>query len=223
MRAARRVRAYPLLRLGQMSSSRPLSRASGFDRGTPVDRYYIERFLADHSADIRGRVLEVGEDVYSRRFGGGRVERQDILHIDDSNAAATLVGDLADPRTLPSGAFDCIILAQTLQYVFDLPAAVRTIRRALRPGGVALITVPGVAPISLDDWRDFYYWRFTGASLDKLLNLEFEASNIAVSAFGNLYAATHFLHGAAVEEVGRKKLQGLMPEYAIVIAARVVA
>ena len=35
------------------------ARAGGRDRGTPIDRHYIERFLDEHRADIRGRVLEV--------------------------------------------------------------------------------------------------------------------------------------------------------------------
>ena len=48
----------------------PVSRSFGFDRGTPVDRRYIEQFLARHAAAIRGDVLEVGDDGYTRRFGG---------------------------------------------------------------------------------------------------------------------------------------------------------
>jgi SAM-dependent methyltransferase len=216
------MRSYPRLRFGQISSSRPLSYACGFDRGTPVDRYYIERFLAAHSGDIHGRVLEVGEDLYSRRFGKGRVSQQDILHIDGSNASATLVGDLASPATLPMNAFDCIILTQTLQYIFDLNAAATHLRTALRPGGALLITVPAIAPISPDPWRESYFWRFTAYSLERLLTNAFGSANVSVFPFGNLYAATAFLHGAAVEELNERKLQAQMPEYEVVIAARAV-
>jgi len=69
-------RLWPLIRrarrpyFGTWASTEPLSRAFGYDRGTPVGRYYIETFLAHRSSDIRGRVLEIGEDAYSRRFGG---------------------------------------------------------------------------------------------------------------------------------------------------------
>ena len=210
-----------MLRIGQIASARPLSRSSGFDRGTPIDRYYIERFLAAHSEDIHGRVLEVGDDNYSRRFGGERITRQDVLHIDDP--AATFVGDLGAPGLLPSGAFDCIILTQVLQYVFDVPAAVKQIRNALRPAGVALITVPGVAPISRDQWRESFYWRFTEPALTRLLTADFEPASVAVAPFGNVYAASLFLHGAAVEEANRKKLQAVDPALAIVLTARAVA
>ena len=39
----------------------PLSDVWGFDRGTPVDRYYIECFLEGQRRDITGRILEVAE------------------------------------------------------------------------------------------------------------------------------------------------------------------
>lgn len=220
--AVRRASAFPRVRIGQFSSTRPLSRGSGYDRGTPIDRYYIEQFLAAHASDVRGRVLEVGGNTYSAQLGGDRVTQQDVLHIDGRNSAATIVGDLSVAGVLPPNAFDCIILTQTLQYVFDLPAAVRQIRESLRVGGVALITVPGVAPVAPDAWRDSYYWRFTVQSLRRLLEEAFGPSNVTVQPFGNLYAATHFLHGAAAEEASRSKLATVDRDFAIVIAARVV-
>ena len=51
--------------LGTLRRTRPLSNDFGYDRGTPVDRYYIERFLAQHRSDVRGRVLEVKEPIYT--------------------------------------------------------------------------------------------------------------------------------------------------------------
>lgn len=217
------MRTYPLLRVGQFSSSRPLSKAFGFDRGTPIDRLYIEGFLQSHSADIRGRVLEVGDDSYSRRFGGDRISAQDILHIHAGNPAATIVGDLADPATLPADCFDCMILTQTLQYVFDLETAVANIRRSLRPGGVGLITVPAISPLCEDEWKASHYWLFTALSLERLLASEFDRDKISVATHGNLYAATAFLHGAAVEEVNGSKLRGTDSSYPVTISARVVA
>ena len=223
LRGAKRFRGHFVLRLGRIGATRPLSAWSGFDRGLPIDRYYIERFLAQHKADIRGRVLEAGDDGYSRRFAGGPIDRQDVLNIDLGRPATTIAGDLADPGTLPEGAFDCVLLTQTLQYVFDVPAALANIRRSLRPGGVALLTFPGIAPISPDDWRDHFYWRFTAPSVERLLAGAFDPGKVEVFPFGNMYAATAFLHAAAAQEVETKKLQPVMPDYAIVIAARAVA
>lgn len=221
--AVRRAQGRVAVRVGQIGSSRPLSRVWGLDRGKPIDRYYIEQFLAAHAGDVRGHVLEVGDDNYSRQFGGNRVTNQDILHLDTSNPAATITGDLSKPGTLPANRFDCIIMTQTLQYVRDVPVALKQIRKALRRGGVALITVPGLSPLCADDWRGSFFWRFTEVSFREILGESFDAAKIDVAAFGNLYAATLLLHGAALEEANRKKLQPLVPEYAILIAGRVVA
>lgn len=219
----RRARSSLGLRVGQISSTRPLSSIYGYDRGTPIDRLYIEGFLQRHSADIRGNVLEIGDDSYSRRFGADRIARQDVLHIHAGNPAATIVGDIATSGTLPTAAFDCIILTQTLQYVFDLQVAVRELRQALRPGGVLLLTVPAVSPICADEWQDSHLWLFTSRVIQRLLSGSFDADKITVSEYGNLYAATAFLHGAAVEEVSRRKLLPVKRDYAIMIAARAVA
>lgn len=211
------------MRLGRVSSLTPLSTIFGYDRGTPIDRLYIESFLARHASDIRGHVLEVGDDGYSRRFGGERITRQDILNIDPNDPVATIVGDLAKPGTLSEDFFDCIIMTQTLQLVFDLPSAVNHIRRSLRPGGVLLLTVPAIGPLCADQWQESFYWSLTPRSVERLLKSSFDPSKVEVSPFGNLYAATAFLHGAAIEEVSRSKLKPVDPGYAITIAARAVA
>ena len=114
--------------------TRPLSDFWGFDRGTPVDRHYIEGFHAEHRGDIRGRVLEVQDSVYTDLLGSG-VEARDVLDIDPANPRATIVADLAKTEALPEAVFDCFILTQTLHLIYDLRAAVRGCHHLLRPGG----------------------------------------------------------------------------------------
>lgn len=221
-RAVRRIHGIGAMNVGRIRSARPISKNWGYGRGTPIDRHYIEGFLGGHASDVRGHVLEVQEDDYSRRFGGPGVTRQDILNVDASNPLATIIGDLADPATLPAGQFDCIILTQTLHLVFDMAAAVANIRRALRPGGVALITVPGITPVRPVDDYD-WFWSLTDTALSRLLRRSFEPDKVEVSTYGNLAAATAFLHGAAVEEVGRRRLAQPDPAYPVTVAARCVA
>lgn len=210
------------MNLGRVSSGRPLSRNWGYDRGTPIDRFYIEDFLTRHRADVKGRVLEVQEDDYSRRFGGSAVTHQDVLNLDSSNPKATIIGDLADPATLPEGQFDCILLTQTLHLVFDMAAAMANVRRALKPGGVALITVPGITPLQPGLGYD-WYWSLTEDSLRKLVHAEFDPAKVELESHGNLFAATAFLHAAAVQEVPRRKLKRFDPAYPVTVAARAVA
>jgi SAM-dependent methyltransferase len=210
------------MRSGQIASTSALSTDWGFDRGLPVDRYYIERFLSTHSADMGGRVLEIAEDTYSRRFGGSKVERQDILSLGPHDAA-TIVGDLAEPGVLPASAFDCIILTQTLHLIFDLQSAVEQLHRSLRPGGVLLLTVPGITPVDRGEWKKSWHWSLTDSSLGRLLSGPFGREKIELSVQGNLYAATAFLHGAAVEELSRRKLDAIDPAYPVTVAARAIA
>src|SRR5690606_28448862 len=70
--------------LGTLRRTTPLSDRFGSDRGTPVDRYYIENFLEEHRQDIRGRVLEVKDSDYTDRYGTA-VERREVLDIDPAN------------------------------------------------------------------------------------------------------------------------------------------
>ena len=135
--------AIPRVEFGTLRRLTPISANWGFDRGLPVDRYYIERFLARCASDIRGRVLEIEDDMYTRRFGGERVTARDILHVNDENERATIVGDLAGADHIPSDRFDCVILTQTLHIIYDTRAVLQTLNRILRPGGVLLATFPG--------------------------------------------------------------------------------
>jgi glycosyltransferase involved in cell wall biosynthesis len=208
------------VRFGDLDSVTPISDEFGFDRGTPIDRYYIEAFLRQNAADIAGRVLEVGDDAYCRRFGGPRITHQDVLHVTADNPMATLVGDLSQPGTLPAGAFDCLVLTQTLHLIFDLRAAIIEMHRAMKPGGVVLLTVPGITQIDRGTWGGTWFWSFTPASAEALFAPVFGAANVRVEARGNVFAATAFLQGLAVEEVDTKKLQVDDACYPVVVAVR---
>ena len=102
----------------------PISKKFGADRGTILDRYYIEVFLGQHRGDVRGRVLEIGDNFYTLRFGGDKVNKSDVLHVEAGNPLATIVADLTSADEVPSNTFDCIIFTQTIQMIYDIPAAI---------------------------------------------------------------------------------------------------
>lgn len=216
--ALRRLRRP--FRLGRFDTA-PISTEWGFDRGTPIDRYFIERFLEAHAADVRGRVLEVKSSEYTRRFDRG-VVRADVLDIDPHNEQATIVADLTAADDVPAGVFDCFILTQTLQFIYDAPAAVRHAHRLLAPGGVLLVTVPVVARISPRYGPETEYWRFTAASCRRLFGDVFGPANVEVSTSGNLLVDMAFLQGAAVEEFPRAKLEVNDPFFPLIVAVRAV-
>ena len=146
----------------------------------------------------------------------------DVLSLEADNPRATIIGDLADPRTLFAGRFDCIILTQTLHLVFDMSCALSNLHRALRPGGVLLVTVPGITPLDRAEYLDSWYWSLTGPALRRLMSGPFRPEEVGVEAYGNLHAATAFLHAAAVEEVSKRRLDKRDPVDPVTIAARAI-
>jgi SAM-dependent methyltransferase len=209
-------------RWGNLRRWRPFSEHFGNDRGTPVDRVYIARFLAEHAVDVRGHVLEVGDPAYTRRYGGSMVTSGDVLDIDPGNQAATIVADLARPGSLPSDRFDCFLLIQTLQYVADVQTALRNAWQSLRPGGVLLVCVPGISRLDPVPGPDHDLHRFTPAGLAATLRATLPAAEQRAVGYGNLLAAVAFLYGLAAEELRPEELAAYDPHYPVLAAARVV-
>jgi SAM-dependent methyltransferase len=194
----------------------PRSDVFGLDRGTPIDRFHIERFLESHSDRIRGRALEIGAATYVRRYGAA--ERVDVLHAQEGNPEATFVGDLQQPTVLPPAAFDCIVLVQTLHVIADPAAAIRHCHAALAPGGCILATMPGISQISrydMDRWGD--YWRVTERGAQTLFGAVFSPEDLDVEAHGNAATACAFLQGLAAEELSAELLDARHPDYPLVV------
>lgn len=199
----------------------PVSAVFGYDRGKPVDRHYIEAFLAANRADIRGRCLELGDPAYITRFGQG-VTQADVLHYVEGNPQATIVGDLAHAPHIPDNSFDCIIFTQTLQMIWEPAAALHTLHRILKPGGVALVTSAGIAKIGRrlgrDPWGE--YWHFTGQSLTRACIEIWGEPQVQVRTYGNVMTACAFLQGLAAEELLPRHLDHHDPDFEVIVAAR---
>jgi hypothetical protein len=201
----------------------PVSRTFGFDRGKPVDRWYIERFLAAHADDVRGRVLEVAEATYTQWYGGDGVTQSDVLFAAPGNPEATVVGDLTTGQGLPREAYDCFVMTQTLQVIYDLSAAVQGTRDVLAPNGVLLATVPGISQISREDRRDWGdWWRFTSDSVRRLFGDAYGNENVEVEAQGNVLSAACFLYGFAAEELSEAELAYRDPDFELLMTIRAV-
>lgn len=213
----------PLVDLGKLERTSPVSILFGYDRGKPIDRYYIENFLLHHKLAIHGRVLEMGDNTYTKRFGGDIVEQSDIFHAIEGNPSATIVADLTRADNIPTNTFDCIILTQTLQFVYDISAAVNHLYRILKPAGILLITLLGISQISRYDMdRGGDYWRFTTLSTQRLFEEKFSPENVEVRAYGNVLAATAFLYGLAIEDIKSEQFDYHDPDYQMLITVRAV-
>jgi len=223
--ARRRLSQWPPVggvRFGSLRRVSPISDDFGFERGLPIDRHYIEQFLAEHAAAVRGRVLEVGDSTYATRFGaGGAVEKIDVLDVDPGNPRATLIADLTNAEQLPADAFDCVICTQTLQYIYDVHAAVRTLHGILRPGGTVLATVSCVSRVWTKGDRLYGdYWRFTSRSSRLLFEEVFAPGEVTVASYGNVLSAASFLYGLATTELRREELDFHDPGVPLLIGVR---
>jgi hypothetical protein len=196
---------------------KPVSEVFGLDRGTPVDRYYIEKFLQSNTSLIKGNVLEIAENTYSKKFGGA-VTAFEILHYNNENPQATIIGDLTNISTLPSEKIDCFICTQTFQFIYNFKDAIAGARHLLKKDGVILATFAGISQISrydMDRWGD--YWRFTTLSASKAFEEVFGEGKVQVDFYGNVLSAVAFLEGISAEELTPAELDHKDQNYQVLI------
>lgn len=196
----------------------PINRNFGFKRGTPIDRYYIEKFLEKNRKYIKGNICEIAENKYSKLYSNAADCNYEILNFTPSNEA-TIIGDLTNISSLPKSKIDCFICTQTFNFIYDIKESIKGAYYLLRPNGVLLATVAGLEQISrydMERWGD--YWRFTDLSIRKLFSEVFGVENISVEIYGNIVSATSLLYGIAVEDFSdRSLLDSVDQDYQVLI------
>lgn len=199
----------------------PVSRYFGSERGKPVDRFYIEEFLEKNKECVCGSVMEFGDDTYSKMYGGDRILHQYIAHVNRSDTCYTKI-DLGTGEGVIDELADCIICTQVLQYVPNLKSAFSNIYRMLKPNGVALISVPGIKSISLqddDNWGD--RWSFTVRSVKELCMTIVDQESFSVESFGNVKVTIAYLYGLCVEDLKIEDFDYLDTQYPFLICAKI--
>jgi hypothetical protein len=194
------IRRKKVVRFPDLERARPVSSLFGIERGLPIDRYYIEKFMKENAGFIKGFVLEIGDNYYTKKYGN-TVEGSDILDVSPENKKATIIADLTQLPDSGTNRYDCVICTQTYNFIFKVEKAVEGVSSLLKPGGVLLATAAGISQISRYDmnrWGDF--WRFTTASISKLHTPYFNKS-LSVKHYGNVLAACAFLQGISVEDL----------------------
>ena len=145
-----------------------------------------------------------------------------MLNRYEGHPETTFVGDLCDGSNLPSDAFDCIVLTQTLHLLFDMPKAVATLWRVLRPGGVLLVTVPWISSIDRGEWGGDWYWSISPKALTRLLSGPFPSEGATVRSYGNVLSAAAFIYGLAEQELSPAELDVHDPFCPVLVAGRAV-
>lgn len=196
------ARRYPIPRWGNMRRVTPFSNYFGFERGTPVDRFYVAAFFTAHRSEITGRVLEIQSTDHIERFGVGVTTAHSI----DINPAfkPTFCCDLAQAQNvIASESYDCFLLPNTLAHVRDLEPALQNAYRVLAPGGVILATCPGFVPL-IPDGDDF--WHLSAAGWRYVFENACPESILDVESHGNCLTAVAAMYGLAHEELTPNEL-----------------
>lgn len=206
------VKGRGLPRWGNLRRLRPFSDNFGWDRGTPVDRYYVDRFFARHRADITGDVLEIDRNIYTRRYGN---DLRTVHSVDISPASEpTFLCDLAHCESiLPSEAYDCVLLPCTLQHFRELELCLRNVLRVVKPGGVVLANAAGLFRL---DEVGLDFWRPTPDGWREMLRNAWPDCEVIVEGEGNCLAVVAINLGLALEELRPEELDNYDARFPVV-------
>lgn len=194
----------------------PVSRNYGAEFGKPIDRYYIERFLESSREYIQGDVIEIEDTTYTERYGHS-LKRYAALHVEDTDGC--IKGNLDTGEGIEDGMADCLICTQTLQYIYHPENAAKNIRKMLKVGGTALITMPFLCQYfeGAHSWND--YWRATPQCLKRILEQAFGEANVEAGSFGNVKTAVGFLYGLCREDIEESDFDYNDREYPVTVWA----
>ncbi len=211
---------YPLIGSIADMKTEPISRQFGTERGTPIDRYYIDEFLKQHSEFIGGEVLEIEDNTYTARFGGAKVVHSIVMDVDAANDGVSFNGNLETGEGIKDEVADCFILTQTLMYIFDLKSAAHNINRILKPGGIVLITCSGISQNSIR-CMDHYgcYFNFNKDVFAKMFQEETTLQVVETGSYGNVKTVSAHLNGLCCEDLTEKDFMPNDKYYPLIVYA----
>lgn len=199
---------------------RPISHIYGFDRGEPIDRYYIEKFLDKNRQFIKGNCLEILNNTYTEKYGGENVSRSDILDIDKNNKSANIYADLRNMPEIANESYDCIILTQVLQFIDDYESAIRECKRIMKSGGVLLATLPSLSRIDVASGVGRDFWRWTPAGAKYAFSKYFNKEKLEVEGWGNVLVGTGFWVGMAQNDLKKTQMDYWDPNFPILVSIK---
>jgi SAM-dependent methyltransferase len=128
--------------------------------GPDFHRLQLEKWVWDRREDLGYLVLDVGQGDTPRRWFGDGYFTFGLYGCD-------VTGDLLD-IPLDSDSLDGVVLTEVLEHCADPFAAIKEVRRVLKPGGLLFVTSPFFWP---DHRTSNYpdYWRFTEQAWELML------------------------------------------------------
>ncbi|CAH2574074.1 MAG: hypothetical protein RLZZ532_2939 [Cyanobacteriota bacterium] len=194
---------------GDLKKAVPICQAFGLTRGTPVDRYYLSKYLQEIQTQISGNILEIGgipkdKDFYEVNPGTS----YQIMNI-EPGLGIDIVGDAHDTSMIKPESFDSIVIFNVLEHCYAPWQVVENIYTWLKPGGKCFAMVPSSIRIHatpMDYWRplpDAFAWMFRNFSHQKLY------------IYGNPITVIASYHGIVTEELTTAELDAYHPDYPV--------
>ena len=205
------IRGLGLPDWGNLRRTTPFSSVYGFDRGQPIDRYYLHRFFAAHRDLITGDVLEIQGNSYTERFGHD-LTRADSFDIEPRFEPTYLCDFAHCSDQIPSHAYDCLLLPNTLTHFRELDRCLAQVRRVVRPGGVVLASAAGLLPLT-GDVPD--YWRLTPHGWREKLAEAWPGASLEIAGHGNCLSSMGAQLGLALEELTTAELDVQDPRFPV--------
>jgi len=211
---AKKIRAHVTRKVISKSSYSlaPISKKYGFDRGEPIDRFWIEEFLQSHKSQVTGRCIEITDNSYTQQFGTN-VTKSDVLDINPKNKKANIIGDLRNLKNIRANTYDCVILTHVIGIVDDVSAVASECYRILKPGGSLLLTSSCFSP----DFDQKGFWRFTPRSIEYIFGKYFLSSKMQLKTYGNVLAGQAFWVGLAQEDLSPKQIKYNDPTFPCIV------
>jgi hypothetical protein len=211
------IRGLGVPRWGNLRRTMPFSLDWGFDRGSPIDRYYLDQFLDAHRDVIRGRVLEIQAPIYTERYGHDVVESRSV-DIDPVHRPSFLCDLSRSEDVIPSDHFDCFLMPNTLSVLRDVEGCLRHALRVVRPGGHILAAASTFVPFVRDVAREGEdYWHLSAAGWREVTKKAWPTGEPTIEAHGNCLAAVAAMLGLAHEELTPEELDVFDAPYPVLV------
>lgn len=208
---------YPMIEAIMKMDIKPSSRRFGLERGTAIDRFYIEQFLQENRELIHGDCLEIAENIYTLKYGEDKVDNSYVLHLNGDNNA--IKGNLETGEGIEENKYDCAIITQTLMFIFDIRKAADSIYKMLKKNGTALITVAGISQISRYDAESWgSYYGFHKDAMRSLFEPLFGKGNVKVQSYGNVKTTVAMLYGMCREELSDSDFEVSDEDYPLILS-----
>lgn len=213
-------RANPIISTISSMSPVPFTEQFVTERGTPVDRYYIERFLQEHRNLIKGDVLEIEDNLYTKKFGISGEFRSIVMDYSSKAPYIDFNADLESGDGIRENIADCFIITQTLMYIFDVKSAAANIGRLLKKNGYALITCSGLSQNSVRCMDDYgSYFNFNPAVFRRMFEDENSLDVLETGSYGNVKTVSAHIAGLCCEDLTESDFSYNDKHYPLIVYA----